>query len=160
MIYLKLERKPRTINSLLKKLFSVPEEDSITAERTYTDPECTNLECGPGRYRSLDAIVEIVRTYFPRATDKKIFTELFKLEVKLKNEDYPTWSDYKYYKYKVQMINCSDIHRPTVYLYPKDDLCSPSDYKPKVWYSKYTWSDVAKILGFSNVNELLNSYEK
>ena len=35
---------------------------------TYSDPECENIQCEAGRYRSVTEILEIVKVHFPKTT--------------------------------------------------------------------------------------------
>lgn len=150
MIYLKLDKQPNTIKNLLKKLFSncryhsninscnSYDDCELTNIATYYDPECTKKECGPARYRSIDAVLEIVRTYFSKATDKQIFKALFNL--KIKNE------------FVLQMIDCSYIKRPTMYFtcYPDHEWCEFN----KLSNSNYSWKMIWKSLGFKNIKDV------
>lgn len=155
MIYLKLKKKPKTISELLHELFSYHPEDSDTfsSVKTYTDPECKTLECGQGRYRSLDAIVEIARTYFPEATEKEIFLALINLKYNAYDEYYDETTEYK-----IQFISCHDIYKPTVYF--TDAPCySVYDSNIKLKNSNYSWLDFMKILDFTTKEELAEYME-
>lgn len=141
-IYLKLEEKPKTIKDLLTKLYSNLCVESMKTIKTYSNPECTNTQCMPNRYRSLDDIVEIVNTYFPKATEKEIFLELFNLNFIIKDG-----------KARLMPIDCDEIDKPTMF-YSCNLWGKPSQtFKEGHSNSKYSWVDFFRIIGFQNTTE-------
>jgi len=84
-IYLKLDKKPKTVRELLKILFSSYFSTQQTHNvATYFDEQCTKTQCTSNRLRSFDDIFDIVHTYFPTVSDKTIFKYLLTLDVKSK----------------------------------------------------------------------------
>lgn len=57
-------------------LFSNINGTVITTNETYFDKELKKLQCNKGRLRSFDDILEIVNTYFPSITPKRLIHEL------------------------------------------------------------------------------------
>ena len=89
-IYLKefREKPPDSIEELITVFQTYKHSngyDYIGSRETYSNPECTKIECYGGRYRSIDALVELSRTYFPDITEKEIFTSLFNLVIEISN---------------------------------------------------------------------------
>lgn len=66
---------------------------------TYTDPECTVQQCRVAN-RSINAVVEIVQTYFPDQTIESVLKEIQKLQI--------------------TMIRCPDIQKFVFYFLSSD----------------------------------------
>lgn len=75
-LYVKEERKP-TLYEFLKHCFSI-EGNSGCFVPTYTDKECTILECRVAR-RSFEALLEISQTYYPKCSEKALARIIYKL---------------------------------------------------------------------------------
>lgn len=72
-IYLKLDKPPESIEELLRSLFNKFDgEQWIRGVATYLEPECINIQCYSNKLRSIDEVCELVKTYFPNATNKEI----------------------------------------------------------------------------------------
>lgn len=50
---------------------------NYTITKTFSDKECTLIECTEFRRRSLQALIEIARTYFPEITLEEIFKAIY-----------------------------------------------------------------------------------
>lgn len=141
-IYLKLNRKPRTVSELLRKLFSAQSVFyvGIKSVATYYDSDCKQEQCKIGLLRSVDDIVEIAQTYFPNILERDIFRALFKLKLK-KNDEI----------HRMRMINCSLLNKPTTFFVKSlnVDPChaiGAGMYSYDTRKSKYkNWATVCKI---------------
>lgn len=72
-IYLKLDKPPESIEGLLRSLFnSFGDGNWIKGVATYKEPECINIQCSYNKLRSIDEVIELVKTYFPDAAIKEI----------------------------------------------------------------------------------------
>ncbi len=71
-IYVKFERQ-RTVKQFLTLLYSHYNNSGyVTAVETYCNKECTLLQCVKNKYRSIDEVLELVKTYYPSFTLKKL----------------------------------------------------------------------------------------
>lgn len=77
MIYLQdfINKKPQTFDDVLNVLFNYA-ISSRSLVPTYSDEECTILECSYDRRRSFQALFEIARTYFPDITINEVFESI------------------------------------------------------------------------------------
>lgn len=78
-IYIKYD--PKSINHLLDLLFN-PNSSRYTLLKTYSDPECTILQCNRGTRRSLNDLWYLVTTYFPQTTPLEFFNAVFGKDLK------------------------------------------------------------------------------
>ena len=78
-IYVNFER-PRTVKEFLNTFYQEDVYDSykLVASETYKDKECTILQCNRNRIRSYDDLYELVKTYYPSYTRKKLTLLLIK----------------------------------------------------------------------------------
>lgn len=86
-IYVKFE-KPETLKEFLTLLFSHSKDGYLRSVTTYHDKECTTIQCKAGKNRSIDDILEIVNTYYPSITIKRLCQVLFNLKIKHNNTEY------------------------------------------------------------------------
>lgn len=151
-IYVNFE-KPETIGEFLIKFFSYSCEASYVFKsvETYKDKECIELECGKDKFRSFDALLEIINTYYPDTTPKQLMHELLVLDIRK--------YDKRYYPY---LIFCEDIDNITFcYYYEKHkyyQLFSDNyDKGIKQIHNIYTWRELLNMLDITN-EEQLHSY--
>lgn len=153
MIYLKLKEKPKTIKDLLIELFNYNTGGQLKSVETYSDKECTQIECDENKYRSIDSIIEICKTYFPRKSIKDIITEILFTKIENKHGSI----------YYIYMINCDEIKMPTM-CYSK----IYADYNPSLFdnniskeyeKSKFkSWLNVLNKIGYASYKEFKIRY--
>lgn len=155
-IFLKLDKEPDTIEELITELYNYPRTTGtgiykLLSVETYTDDG--KVDCGRGKYRSIDDIIAIVRTYFPKTPylpvpeDIEIFQVLLNLVI--------TKKDITYYPC---LVACPNIYKPTFFLRNKPYVCDyPDDFTEK---SNYNWREVWESLGFRNGDEVKNHIDR
>lgn len=106
MIYVKIKRQ-QTLKKFLTLLFSFEKNHYLLCVETFKDKKYSKTQCEAGRYRCIDEILEIVNTYYPSITIKKLCKVLFNLELKsIKHNG----------NYKLYLLHCHNIDR-TVMLF-------------------------------------------
>jgi len=89
-IYLKLDKKPKTVRELLKILycFNLNENQFVDywaigpkSMPTFSDKECTKIQCGRNKNRSFKDVYIICKTYFHNVSEKKVFLEMLTLKL-------------------------------------------------------------------------------
>ena len=109
-IYLKIKNKPRSIESLIKKLYSYKRAADIYKScTTYKDEACTIIECHRGKNRSFEAIYELATTYFPNAKEKDVVKAIVDADLGYSEAIYMGG------KFKPVIFFCPDIQKPVVY---------------------------------------------
>lgn len=76
-IYLKLDSEPKNVRELLKCLYNGKQPES--AKPTFKDKDCNILQCKEDKIRSIYSIFNLVRTYFPKTSNKRILETLMTL---------------------------------------------------------------------------------
>jgi len=143
MIYIKLKKKPESIKELLTLFFSseLMDDRRLNVE-SYSNEECTDIQCDRNKLRSFDDILELVQTYFPSAEPKEVIHDLITLDLKTETgrELYPHLGD------------CSTINRIR-FLYYKEyhyvEFCNIEKRN-----SKYSWKELLSLLEINNNSEL------
>lgn len=154
MIYLKLKQEPKTIEELLTELFSHKSNSGdIKSVETYKDKEYTIIDCDEDKYRSVDDLVEIVQTYFPDATPKEIFRTLIELKIYYDDDTY-----------RLCMLNCDKINRPTMSFSKRDTIWGFDDdddeneyFTNELFKSEYkNWGTVCYIaeIDYTKLDEI------
>jgi hypothetical protein len=71
-IYIKSGRQ-KTVKEFINKNFDkqANSPNIVLAFETYSDPECTILQCGKNKFRSLEALHNLIKTYYPSYTIDK-----------------------------------------------------------------------------------------
>lgn len=100
-IYVKIKRQ-RYLKDFLTLLYSHPKEGYLTCIESFEDKLCTIKQCKVGKYRSIDELLEIVNTYYPSITFKKLAKVLHSLIIEKDNK--------KYYFYS---LYCSKVNKTT-----------------------------------------------
>lgn len=139
-IYLKLGNKPKSIKELLLLLFSHGEDTRRTNVETYLDEACLSVQCNRNKYRSLDEVVMIVTTYFPKASLKEIIHELLVLDFGLAEPIY------------IKMTNCSTIRR--IVLYYSSEYFTSGIFDINKYNSQHSWDELLFLLGLKSVNDV------
>lgn len=146
-IYLKLDKRPKNVADVLQLLFV--RNDSIMdisdSKKTYKDKDCKIEQCKEGKYRSMDDIYYLCKTYFPNVTVKKVMHEL----LMFKSGD----------KYKaIQFYTCGTMKKlrviPMSYTtYDESIRCSKYD-------SQWSWKELFSLVGINSQNDLINYTNK
>jgi len=97
-IYVKIKRQ-RYLKDFLILLYSHPFQGYLTCVESFKDELYIIRQCKAGKYRSIDEILEIVNTYYPTITIKRLAKVLHSLEIVKDNK---TYYFYSLYCYKVQ----------------------------------------------------------
>lgn len=92
-IYVKIKRQ-RYLKDFLKLLYSHPINGYLTCIESFEDKLCTIKQCKKGKYRSIEEILEIVNTYYPSITFKKLAKILHNLKIKKDSYTYTFHSLY------------------------------------------------------------------
>lgn len=100
-IYVNIKRQ-RSVKEFLVLLYSFENDIYLTCVETYRDKEYLNLQCKKGRYRSIDDVLELVQTYYPSFTIKKLAKLLHNMII-IKNDK----------KYKFHSLYCSNVNKTT-----------------------------------------------
>lgn len=146
-IYLKLEKPPDTIKELIEELFNfAPGTTSFYSVDTFNDKECTDKQCGAGRYRSVDDLVDIFHTYFPDKDKQELFTQLFNLVIE-RNE----------IKYTPYLADCFEINKPTICFFHNISMHSCGRIMSN---SDYNWKDIWESLEFIDRDQVLQHFTK
>ena len=149
-IYVKFaeESKPKTVREFLNKFFSSYKEQYLRNVKTYSNKECTILQCDSDKYRSFDDIFELVKTYYPTVSIGTIFKIL--LTLKPKHNDIV---------YNLFMMSCSDIKKINC-LYVKFQGDKVKNYKEIIqntsYDSNYTYKELFDMIGVKNQEDLDN----
>lgn len=102
MIY--LVSTPNSLPDLIAKLFSYPVGNIFfKGAKTWSDKDCTIVQCEECKYRSFEDVLECAQTYFPDTTEEF----LLKLLLSIIFES----SERKYY---LTCYNCNLILKPTI----------------------------------------------
>lgn len=153
MIYIKTKNKLDSVGSIIKELYNdIYESNSneflditVNAVETYKNEKYTEIECRKGRWRSIDALIEICKTYLPNITEKEIFTELFNTQL-----------IYEGNVLYIHLVNCYEIKKPTFYFSNFFNKIEIDDSKFDCNLSPWTWGKVIKEAGFNSITELSN----
>lgn len=141
-IYLKLDKQPDTIKELLLNLFAYGIYCGMTAVCTYSDEECTIVQCNEGKLRSFDDIFDIVNTYFENTNEEVVMFELLTLDFNLPNPLY------------IMLSHCAGIKRIRLH-YGTGKVCGGYDvFGIKTYDSKWSWDYLLGKLNINNKEEL------
>ena len=136
------KEKPKTIREFLVKFYSTKYSNFLKAELTYLDKKCTRLQHEYPRYRSFDDLADLIRTYFPNATDKRVMVFLMKTKILLSNGVVS----------EPHLGICGGMQRIRFIPYHGyTPLPEYFDLKPA--QSKYSWKDLFEMIGVHNENE-------
>jgi len=87
MIYVNIKRQ-RYLKDFLILLYSHPNQGYLTCIESFENELCTIRQCENGKYRSIDEILEIVNTYYPSITIKRLAKVLHNLIITNNNKQY------------------------------------------------------------------------
>lgn len=145
------EKRPRTVKLFLKQFYSGRKDPYIAyAGRTYTDSECRNLHCDRS-YRSFDDLLNMINTYYPSITAKKLMHHL--LTIKIPVQGKPD----EFYTY--HLATCSGMGRIR-YIPYYQKFWDPNQIDRRMPNSRYTWSELLAKLGITNEKEFHEYIEK
>lgn len=151
-IYLKTDKKPKTIKDILVALF-IKDENGNRKEYpllgysnpTYHDEKYTQLQSGNRKLRSIDDLIIIVRTYLNiKRSDLFIIKKILTSPIRI--------NDKKYFPY---IYNCTEISKPTLMFYEK--IIGNNLYNHHCTNSKYkNWQEIISMMGFKSHTEYKN----
>lgn len=101
-IYVNIKRQ-RLVKDFITLLYSHSKNGYMTCIESFSDQELTKIQCVKGKYRSIDDVLEIVNTYYPSITMKRLAKILHNLEIV--NNDNKTYYFYSLY--------CTNIEKTT-----------------------------------------------
>lgn len=134
MIYVNFEI-PKTVEEFLTKFFSNSKtyNDYLTNVETFSDPECTTIQCHSGKYRSFEEVLECVNTYYDELKPKDLMLILDSLVLKHPNGT----------KRMLYTLFCETICKP-VMLFAHDykTICD-SDKKG---IAKHSWEELFNMI--------------
>jgi len=142
-----LKETPKDINDLISKFFvrgllnSRFGASHYMGAITYSDKECTIIQCELNKIRSFDDFLLCVYTYFPKMELKDIVHSL--ILTTFKQDDVIFQPQFQY---------CNDIKKITIYF-----SFSQMVYFEEVlkYDSQYSWQELLKLLNINNREELL-----
>lgn len=93
-IYVNIERQ-RTLKEFLTLLYSNKNTNGyLTCIKSFEDELCTIKQCDADKYRSIEEILEIINTYYPSITMKRLAKVLHSLIIEKDNRTYKFYSLY------------------------------------------------------------------
>jgi hypothetical protein len=146
LIYLDLQSPPTSILDVIIKLHSGEGNSSV---RTYSDKECTIRQCYGGAWRSYEDTLNIVRTYFPEATEEQVTHAIIDSESHLKESH-------------LILYSCDEIERINYY-YSLFDSMNKSSWLvicQKQRESNKTWKQRLADIGINSWEELSEILKK
>ncbi len=144
-IYIK-GKKPRSLRELLKNFFSCVKNSYVTNTHTYNDEEYQSLQCGSGKFRSFENVLECAQTYFPTTDRKKLLKTLLNLKiVNLSGQ-----------KCDLYMMSCSAIKRINMFYAPYTISCNTTKSYSK-YDSEFSWKDLLKEIDIKTQKDLNNA---
>lgn len=103
-IYIKCGRQ-KTVREFIQKAFvKTTSPHYIRLDVTYLDPECTQIQCSGNKYRSVEAIHKLIKTYYPSYTITKTVKALCQPYLYRNSFLFPNF------------INCNEINK-IIFLY-------------------------------------------
>lgn len=161
-IYLKLEKQPQSLHDVLDGLYYMYSEAAthLSALPTYHDPECNDLQCQGGRFRSYDDLFEIFSTYFPGVTTKEVthallsYTRVFKRKT-LRDNKLVTVEEIA----NPQLAYCGSMRRIR-FLYHFNSIYFKDEYLDMKLDSRWSWRHLLGELGIHNEEELMEYVEE
>lgn len=145
-IYLKnyVKKRGLPVASFLEELF----HKHYGFPTTYSDKECTKIQCSRGKNRSIDDVMCLIKTYYPSKTYKHIF-EQFRIYLEKVNIDEDG-------EYSNALILCNDIEKWVFgYSWANTDKLFCGDYRHSSQSTdeglgKYTYDIFMKKLGYTD----------
>lgn len=143
-------KKPKTIKKFIELFFiKVPYHNALKSSTTYSDENCTIIQCNRYKYRSFDDFYKIIKTYYPSYTKKKLMIKLLKTNIIYKN-----------ITYKFFPVRCYDIDNMTFLYMAKNKSELKEWYKEnisKCWseHSNATksWKELFELAGVYNAED-------
>lgn len=166
MIYLKLNNPPKDINELMQHFFRKHQGQSyFKGVETYSDLECTSVQCPARKYRSFDDLYECVRNYFPGTTAKQvmqcILTTRFLAPAK-KPASVSGMLVFHTYEaiYTPFLGSCKDMNKIRIFYiespYQNSQLCYNYliDSRGFESSSEYTWGELLEMVGITDEDSM------
>jgi len=150
MIYVKF-KPPKLISEFIKLLYNCHTDvygpKRAKAQKTYKNPECTELQCRDNSFRSFYDLLEIINTYYPYCTAEKLFRILFKVKLYYKEN-----KDQRMY---FRMWHCEQMQKIRITFTEEGPFAQKKDfYDSKKGKDNYNWPDLLLTLNINNKEEL------
>lgn len=152
-IYFKQDVQVKNVNDILRKLL-IGNGQSSNKPTFYKYKNTYYNQCESNRYRSFDDILLICKTYFPSVKVETVFKKLLLLN----NTKSSVLND----SLNQRFGYCGDIHRIRyIGSYSNSLNCFYKDAITRSkGHSKYSWTDLFKMININNVEELKEFYLK
>ncbi len=141
-IYVKF-KKPNTVKEFLYTFFTSDRVGYGTY--TYHDEACTSIQCYNDKMRSFDDIYDMVKTYFPKATRRRVIHEILTLDYKFLDD-----------RFLVPFLShCSTMQkiRITYQTLPYISISPPFNLDP--YKSTHSWTELLSLIGVKNQRDLI-----
>ncbi len=145
-------KRPKTIKEFITKIF-VPNTNNpqsmiyLYGIKTYSDKECTKLQCHSNKFRSFDDILTLTKTYYPSITPKRLMHEL----LISRSSNLVRSNETKY----LYMGICSTMQRIRLYYSTFNSHQTQYQFPTKLKLSsKYSWHELLKMIGIKNSKQL------
>lgn len=115
--------------------------------KTYTNKDCTKLQCREQRNRSIDDLFLIIKRYFPEVTIEDLISSIVEFSRDLANNNTINW--------RIFMFKCSTIARPVFY----SDTLVGSKLEKEIFYES-SIRDKNKGNSKWTIKELVEIYDK
>jgi hypothetical protein len=154
MIYVNF-KAPKLISEFIKELYSKHVDNygprrAKTVE-TYTTSDCDQIQCKDNSFRSFTDVLEIVQTYYPKCTERKLFRILFKVKIFFKEE--------KQSRMYFRMFFCPAMNKIRITYTEKDvgqgeEKGSENYYSQRIGDDGASWKALLTTLGINSPAEL------
>lgn len=145
------EKKPRTVKLFLKQFYASKKDPYIAyAGVTYIDPECKKRHCDRS-YRSFDDLLDMVRTYYPSTTPKRLMHHLLTIKIPIQGK--PN----EFYTY--HLATCGGMGRIR-YIPYYQHYWDSNQIERRMANSVFTWKELLAKLGITNEKEYREYIEK
>ena len=133
---------PRSIHKFVRKFMGLedgtPTSSYFMGIKTFSNPECTTVQCYPGKQRSFEDLVWSTQTYFKSATRERVLRELLSIK-----------ATHGSYEFQPQFGYCGGIRR--IKLYFTRGTQPGFHTLNRRGGSEQTWEDLFATIGLKNI---------
>jgi hypothetical protein len=137
-----------TINDFIKELFSSWNGNYMLNVETYSDPDCTQIQCYKNKYRSFDDVFDCINTYYPDTPPEKVMHELLVADIKKPDEE----------QMYLHIGTCSGIQRIRMLYVKKSNRSYGLDLNK--YNSKWSWRELFDKLELKTAEQIKEYIEK
>ncbi len=148
-----------TVKEFMKQLFvTCPSYTYATRfVETFFDKKCRRQQCGVGRMRSFDDLLEIIKTYFPKYTAEELIHDILTVEIYCKT-DVPSQLAYNGLRLLPQFHHCSGMMKIRLYYQAQigSEVGMFSTHLSSVqkYNSLWSWKELLECIGIKYNNEI------